>query len=107
MKPRTRELAIPLQVKRAVAERDSCDGWPCCILCGAPAPTAAPLSFSCAHYISRAHGGLGAERNILTLCPICHRSYDSTERETYRPILRRYLREHYENWTEGELIYQK
>ena len=35
MKPRTRELAIPLQVKRAVAERDSCDGWPCCILCGA------------------------------------------------------------------------
>lgn len=107
MKPRTRELAIPLQVKRAVAERDSCDGWPCCILCGAPAPTTSPLSFSCAHYISRAQGGLGAEQNILTLFPTCHRLYDSTERETYHPILRRYLREHYENWTESELIYQK
>lgn len=107
MKPRTRELAIPLQVKRAVAERDNCDGWPCCILCGTPAPTASPLSFSCAHYISRAHGGLGVERNILTLCPTCHRLYDSTEHETYYPILRRYLREHYENWTESELIYQK
>lgn len=104
---RTDALAIPMTVKRAVAERDSVDGWPCCILCGRPAPTSNPIAFSCAHYISRAQGGLGIEKNILTLCPRCHREYDTTERNVLRPILARHLREHYENWTESELVYRK
>lgn len=108
MKDRTKALAIPIEVKEAVARRDSCDGWPCCILCGKPAPTSYPLSFSNAHYISRAQGGLGIEENILTLCPKCHHQYDQTTlREAYRPILARYLKDHYPNWNESELTYRK
>lgn len=107
MKKRTSALAIPDEVKRRVAERDSCDGHPCCILCGRPAPSENPLAYSNAHYISRAHGGLGIEQNILTLCEEDHRAYDGARREELRPILRRYLSEYYENWTESELIYRK
>lgn len=108
MSSRTDALAIPYQVKQAVAERDSVDGWPCCILCGRPAPTQAPLSFSCAHYIARSRGGLGIEENILTLCPKCHRQYDATPlRAAYRPILARHLRERYEGWSEDQLTYKK
>ena len=105
---RTDALGIPYSVKRAVAARDSVDGWPCCILCGRTAPLDAPLSFSCAHYIARSQGGLGIEENILTLCPKCHRQYDATPlRAAYRPILARYLRERYMGWSEDQLIYKK
>lgn len=104
---RTDALSIPISVKKAVAARDSCDGWPCCILCGRPAPTSSPLSFSCAHYISRAHGGRGIEENILTLCWPCHQEYDGPRRNELRPILAQYLREHYENWMESDLLYLK
>ena len=104
---RTEALSIPRLVKQRVARRDSVDGWPCCILCGKPAPTRNVLMFSCAHYISRAQGGLGVEKNILTLCWECHQKYDGPERNTLRPILRRYLREHYDNWNEEYLTYKK
>ena len=108
MKKRTKDLAISKNVKESVAERDSVDGWPCCILCGRPAPTDYPLAFSNAHYISRSQGGLGIEENILSLCHNCHRQYDSTPlREVYRPILSRYLKEHYENWDESKITYKK
>ena len=107
MNNRTKALAIPKSVKQAVAERDSVNGWPCCILCGRPAPSDAPLAFSCAHYISRAQSGLGIEENILTLCPDCHREYDTTGRKALQPILRKHLSEHYENWSEENLIYRK
>ena len=104
---RTDALGIPYRVKEAVAARDSVDGWPCCVLCGRPSPTRAPLSFSCAHYIARSQGGLGIEENILTLCPTCHRDYDTTGRQQLRPILERYLREHYPGWDESKLYYTK
>ena len=107
MQKRTAALGIEKTVKLKVAARDSVDGWPCCLWCGSPAPTRAPLAFSCAHYISRAQGGLGISQNILTLCPDCHRKYDGPERNTLRPILRRYLREHYDDWNEEDLIYKK
>lgn len=107
MRRRTESLAIPPAVKQAVARRDSVDGYPCCILCGDPAPPDAPMAYSCAHYISRGQGGLGIEENILTLCPGCHRLYDGEGRQAIRPILTRYLREHYTNWTEDALYYKK
>lgn len=108
MNERTEALSIPRSVKAAVAARDSVDGCPCCILCGRTAPTRYPLAFSCAHYIARSQGGLGIEENILTLCPNCHRQYDSTElRAAYRPILARHLREHYPGWNEDQLTYKK
>lgn len=105
---RTKALGITIAVKEAVADRDSFDGFPCCILCGAPAPVNNRLAFSNAHYISRAQGGTGCESNILTLCPDCHRRYDQTaEREKLKPFFRRYLMEHYPNWNEENLVYKK
>lgn len=108
MKERTKALAIPRAVKQRVADRDSVDGHPCCVLCGAPAPLDASLAYSCAHYIARSQGGLGIEENILTLCPACHREYDQTaNRNQLRPILTRYLKEHYAGWSEETLTYEK
>ena len=107
MTDRTTALAIPRQVKDQVSRRDSVQCWPCCILCGRTAPISNPLAFSCAHYISRAQGGLGIEENILTLCPTCHREYDGERRQELRPILERYLREHYPGWDENKLYYSK
>lgn len=108
MNKRTKALAIPMAVKNAVAERDSFDGYPCCLLCGTPAPVSKPYAFSCCHYISRSQGGLGIEENIVTLCPSCHTRYDqSTDREQIRAFLKRHLQEHYPNWTEENLVYTK
>ena len=104
---RTKALEIPKAVKAKVANRDSVDGYPCCILCGKPAPTDYPLAFSNAHYISRGQGGLGVEENICTLCPKCHREYDNEKREEYRPILRSYLKGIYKNFDEAKLVYKK
>lgn len=107
-KARTKALAIPPAVKKAVAQRDSVDGWPCCIYCGTPAPTDHPTAYSCAHYIARSQGGLGIEENILTLCPKCHGRYDATEhREEMRRLFRLYLEVKYKNWQEENLTYQK
>ena len=107
MNDRTTALAIPRRVKLEVAARDSVQRWPCCILCGKPAPTSNALAFSCAHYISRAQGGLGIEENILTLCFDCHREYDGERRQELRPFLERYLREQYPGWDESKLYYSK
>lgn len=108
MHTRTRALAITYRTKEEVAERDSIDGYPCCILCGCPAPVNNQLAFSNAHYISRAQGGLGVEENILTLCPACHYRYDQTEdREMLKAFFARYLKEHYPDWDEENLIYRK
>lgn len=105
MHQRTKALSIPTAVKAAVADRDSHGGWPCCILCGRPAPER--LAWSNAHYISRGQGGLGVEENILTLCPDCHRAYDTGKRQALRPILRAYLQDNYPGWDEENLIYRK
>ena len=108
MRDRTTALAIPLEVKEAVADRDSFDGWPCCLLCGTPAPVNNRLAFSNAHYISRSQGGLGREDNILTLCPGCHMRYDqTTDRETLKRFFARYLRGQYPKWNEKNLTYKK
>ena len=94
---RTKALEISPEVKAAVRRRDG--GF--CVLCGAVgSPTA--------HYISRAQGGLGIEENIVTLCWNCHLRYDqSPERESIRLILADYLKKHYPEWDEGNLIYKK
>lgn len=108
MRKDTKARAIPVEVKQAVAERDSFDGWPCCINCGEPAPSERPTAFSCAHFISRAQGGLGIEENTLTLCPKCHYKYDqTTDRAILKQFFGRYLKEHYPEWDESKLVYQK
>lgn len=105
---RTKALEIPPRVKKAVAERDSMDGHPCCIWCGQPAPVSNPLAFSNAHYVSRGQGGRGIEENILTLCRGCHMEYDQTDkREKMRGFFEGYLKSKYTDWNERKLFYRK
>ena len=93
--------------KTAISERDSIDGWPCCIPCG-PAPQGKPTAFSNAHFISRAQGGLGIPENGLTLCPECHRKYDqTTARKEMREFFREYLKSKYQDLDESKLYYRR
>ena len=106
MNDRTKALAIPKAVKQAVSARDSFDGWPCCILCGKPAPN--EIAWSNAHYIARSQGGLGIEENIVTLCPGCHRDYDQSDRrEEIRVHIKACLQSRYTDWNENNLTYEK
>lgn len=96
---RSKATDIPKKVKDAVFERDNC----CCIICG-------KRGLPNAHYISRAKGGLGIERNIVTLCPVCHYNYDfgnASERESCKYIIKEYLVSCYPDFNENDLIYKK
>lgn len=106
MRKDTKARDFDRKAKVAISERDSIDGWPCCVYCGLASP--APLAWSNAHFISRAQGGLGIPENGLTLCPECHRRYDqSTDRKQMREFFREYLRSVYPYWLEDDLIYRK
>lgn len=108
MRKDTRARDFSQKVKQRIAERDSCDGHPCCINCGLPAPPERPIAFSNAHFISRAQGGLGIEENGLTLCPACHQLYDqTTNRPRLRAYFQEYLMDHYPGWDEEMLYYKK
>lgn len=108
MRKDTRARDFSKKVKMQIAERDAPNGWPCCVRCGAPAPSIAPLFFSNAHFIARSQGGLGIVENGLTLCTSCHIRYDQSEhREEDREYYREYLKSKHENWSEEALIYRK
>jgi len=95
---RSRACDIPQSVKKAVWERDHHH----CVLCGNP------YAMPNAHYISRFDGGLGVEKNIVTLCFECHRQYDqTTQRKVIKGELESYLKRCYEGWSEEELIYKQ
>ena len=106
MRKDTKARDFDRKAKEAIAERDSIEGWPCCLYCGLAAP--APLAWSNAHFISRGQGGLGIPENGLTLCPECHRRYDqTTARSEMREFFRKYLQEYYPGWYEEKLHYTK
>ena len=93
----TRATSIPAAVKQAVWERDGGR----CVLCGR---SGNPWC----HYISRAQGGLGIPKNIVTLCDPCHRRLDqSADRAALKEVLANYLRSKYPGWDETKLIYKK
>lgn len=99
---RARACLISNATKWKVAERDSIDGYPCCIFCHSN--RALPE----AHYISRANGGLGIPENIMTVCRPCHYKFDNgtrEEREEMRKQAKDYFLKHYPDWNEEKLIY--
>ena len=108
-KKRTKALEIPMNVKKAVAKRDSFGGWTCCVFCGTPAPTNNPLAFSCAHILRRSQGGRGIETNIVTLCWECHKKFDgSDESKQIMSVVTQYMKRHYGNaWSVQEQEYKK
>ena len=102
MNKRTKALQISAVTKLIVADRDSIQGCPCCIFCGSP--YANPE----AHYHPRSQGGLGIPENIGTVCRTCHTDLDhSSKREYMLNLFKEYLKLHYENWNEEDLIYKK
>ena len=95
---RTKALEIPPKVKKAVAERDSINGYPCCLWCGKPAPTSNIPACSCAHKLRRSRGGKGVETNIVTLCERCHKKFDgSDESRAIMDFIYQYMKLHYGN----------
>jgi 5-methylcytosine-specific restriction endonuclease McrA len=106
MRQDTKARDFNLATKKAISERDSINGWPCCVYCGSAAP--APLAWSNAHFIARSQGGLGVVENGLTLCPKCHHAYDQTTRRAeLREFFREYLEEKHMDWDEDSLYYEK
>lgn len=106
MYSRTSELDISEKVKRKVWERDKHR----CIVCGSY--DAMPN----AHILSRAHGGLGTETNIVTLCtnfsPLrCHYRFDNGTKKEHDEILEiitHHMKKHYgDDWSLEKQKYQK
>lgn len=95
---RSQATDIPKSVKDAVWERDG----RMCIFYGSP------FAFPEAHIIPRSSGGLGVEKNIITVCRRCHNLLDqSTKREKMLGIAKRYLERIYGNISEDEVKYAK
>lgn len=103
MQNRTKATSIPPKVREAVERRDSIDGVPACIFCHTTIGVRGE-----AHVISRAHGGLGVERNIICVCRSCHSRMDnSTYRDLYIKRAKEYLKSKYPDWSEKDLVYNK
>lgn len=95
---RTKACDISKRVKDIVWSRDRHR----CIRCGSI------YAMPNAHYIPRSKGGLGIERNIVTLCMQCHHDYDNTsERKNIGNFIECYLKRHYIDWNKEDLIYRK
>lgn len=100
MRKETKATAIPRSVKMAVWLRDRGE----CVLCG----TLLPVTCANAHIVRRSQGGRGIEKNIVTLCPTCHRETDEGRfAKINQQNLRTYIREFYPDWTEEQVKYHK
>ena len=103
MHDRTKKTSIPPRVKKAVEERDSINGVPCCIFC----KTSRNVHGE-AHVISRAQGGIGVEQNLVCCCRHCHSLMDNSEyRDIYVAKAKEYLKSIYPDWNEEDLFYNK
>lgn len=94
---RSKACDITQKVKQKVFDRDNGR----CTICG-------KYGSPNAHYISRSHGGLGIEQNIVTLCGDCHFRMDNTpERKELLAVVKAYLDEQYPNFSDEERLFKK
>ena len=95
---RAKACDIPKKVKDIVWERDQYR----CIICGSH--EGQPNS----HFIRRSQGGLGCERNIVTMCYRCHMMYDQgVDRRAIEAYTEKYLKSLYPDWSREQLYYKK
>ena len=95
---RSKATDIPKHVKENVWDRDGRR----CVFCGSPdgQPNA--------HIVPRSKGGLGVEKNIITLCWECHYRMDHTpDRQKLLGWANNYLVSIYGSIDEGEIMYDK
>ena len=97
---RAKATSISKDVKRQVWERDRGR----CLMCHKTVRE----ECACCHIIPRSHGGLGVVKNIITLCPECHRKYDtSSDRQQMSLEFTRYIEEKYGSVEKSEVVYDK
>lgn len=96
-KKRTKALEPSTKTRKEVKDRDRY-----CIFCGATYP------ITIAHYISRAHGGLGIKENLCCVCLPCHRRLDQSEdRQVMLKEMKAYLNLFYPNFSDKDREYKK
>lgn len=98
MSERKKKTDIDSRSRSEVHKRD---GYRC-VYCGR---TDKPIEL--AHFVSRARGGRGVPRNLLSLCIDCHRSFDGAGRNKMKLFLEDYFKSFYPNWNENDQIYRK
>lgn len=97
---RTQLVKIPKVVKDRVFQRDN----GLCVLCG----RYVGIDYANAHIVPRSSGGLGIERNIITLCFACHRDFDqSPKRKELYVRIEKYILRHYPDWKREDNIFKK
>lgn len=75
-----------------------------CLMCGCGVRE----ENACCHLIPRSQGGMGVEKNILTLCQRCHREFDEgKDRDFWMGFFRAYLEEKYGPIPRSEVVYNK
>ena len=97
---RAKATAISKKTKEIVYVRDKCR----CVYCGSP------YGLPEAHIVSRQRGGLGTEKNIVTLCRPCHFKFDSgtnKERIDMMKFIKEYIYGIYGKFDDNEVIYEK
>lgn len=63
---------------------------------------------ACCHLIPRSQGGMGVEKNILTLCQQCHRRFDEgPDRDYWSKTFTDYLTRYYGTIDKDEVVYNK
>ena len=94
---RSKACHFDKRTRQKVIERDKG-----CIFCGTV------NSLTVAHYISKAHGGLGIVQNGVVACLMCHRRLDqSTARKHLLREVRAYLDQLYPDFPDEDRVYKK
>ena len=110
---RAKAVQISRETAEKVAERD---GYSCLFckmgyhIAGQNLSDLAFCTYDMAHFIPRAHGGLGVEENIVMLCRYHHHELDHGKnglKEEMLGIMEEYLKGKYPDWDKERLVYRK